>query len=134
MQWLVTGGCGFIGTNLVVDLLARGEQVSVVDNLSAAGVPTALAALGSHDENAGRGDGGPPLHVGDIRDPELAERACHGADVVVHLAACTGVMPSIEDPGQDFSCLFQVETLRRLHDILVYHPCCTCGIARQEEM
>lgn len=79
MKYLVTGGCGFIGTNLVLALLAAGHRVNVMDwdpkNKSVVGVSTT-----------------------DIRDP-LAEVLTEGADVVVHLAAESGVQPSIKDPG-----------------------------------
>lgn len=78
MKFLVTGGCGFIGTNLVHGLLAAGHQVKVMDwepkNSSIVGVSTT-----------------------DIRDP-LAQILVAGADVVIHLAAQSGVAPSIEDP------------------------------------
>lgn len=78
MKYLVTGGCGFIGTNLVQHLLAAGHRVKVMDwepkNASIVGVSTT-----------------------DVRDP-IATILTAGADVVIHLAAQSGVAPSIEEP------------------------------------
>jgi UDP-glucose 4-epimerase len=105
MNWLVTGGCGFLGTALVRSLTEEGgHSVRVVDNL-AVGERRDLEAVSPFEEVAElgpMGTGSPvELVVGDILDEELALRAAEGADVVVHLAANTGVMPSIEDPRAD---------------------------------
>jgi UDP-glucose 4-epimerase len=99
MRWLITGGCGFIGVNLVRQLIARGDQVSVLDNLNV-GTPDDLRCVA---ELAEEGEGerrvnAVKLIVGDVRDADVVDRAVRGANVVVHLAAQTGVMPSIEDP------------------------------------
>ena len=107
MNWLVTGGCGFLGTALVRSLVEEGgHSVRVVDNL-AVGEREDLEAVTTFDE-VGPDEVGPmgtgsavELVVGDILDEGLALRAAEGADVVVHLAANTGVMPSIEDPRAD---------------------------------
>jgi UDP-glucose 4-epimerase len=106
VNWLVTGGCGFIGTALIRSLMDEGDhRVRVVDNL-AVGTREDLAAAGDFVE-ASTEDLGPmdsedvELVVGDIRDEELALRAAQGADVIVHFAANTGVMPSVEDPRAD---------------------------------
>jgi UDP-glucose 4-epimerase len=107
MNWLVTGGCGFLGTALVRSLVEEGgHSVRVVDNL-AVGERGDLEAVGSFEEvtpaDVGPIGAGPPVElvVGDILDEELALKATEGADVIVHLAANTGVMPSIEDPRTD---------------------------------
>src|SRR5277367_5897239 len=87
--YLVTGGCGFIGVNLVTRLTALGARVRVLDNLS----------LGK------RGDIEPfgvDLLVGDIRDTAAIRKACEGVDVVVHLAAHTRVIESVSDPALNF--------------------------------
>ncbi|HZC83708.1 MAG TPA: NAD-dependent epimerase/dehydratase family protein, partial [Rubrobacter sp.] len=97
MNWLVTGGCGFIGVALVRSLANEdGHAVRVVDNL-AVGTREDLRAVCEFVE-AFPGDVGPmtsgspvELVVGDILDEELALRAARGADVIVHLAANTGV-------------------------------------------
>ena len=102
MNWLITGGCGFIGTALISSLMEEGgHDVRVVDNL-AVGTREDLASVCEFEE----GHGGPitsgvELVVGDIRDEGLALRAAEGADAIVHLAANTGVGPSVEDPRGD---------------------------------
>ncbi|ABG04201.1 NAD-dependent epimerase/dehydratase [Rubrobacter xylanophilus DSM 9941] len=107
MNWLVTGGCGFIGTALVRSLAQEGggHAVRVVDNLSVGTREDLGAACGFREvspEGAGPLEGeGVELVVGDILDEGLARRVCAGAEVVVHLAASTGVAPSVEDPRRD---------------------------------
>ena len=107
VNWLVTGGCGFIGTALIRTLMQEGgHSVRVVDNL-AVGTREDLAAASdfvevSPEEPGPISPGGRvELLVGDIKDEDLALRAAEGADVIVHLAANTGVMPSVEDPRSD---------------------------------
>lgn len=107
MKWLITGGCGFIGTSLVADLVAEGTHaVRVLDNLLVGG-PDELATVTDFRETQATAvvpmtEGGQvELVVGDILDPDLALRAASGADVIVHLAANTGVAPSVEDPRGD---------------------------------
>src|SRR5215212_1268924 len=107
MNWLVTGGCGFLGTALVRSLVEEGgHSVRVVDNL-AVGEREDLEAVSPFGEVPPREVGpmraGAPVElvVGDILDEGLALRAAEGADVIVHFAANTGVMPSIEDPRAD---------------------------------
>lgn len=98
MRWLVTGGCGFIGRNLIRLLLDEpGTTVRVVDDLSV-GTRSDLEAIGA-DERI-------ELVVGDVRDESLAQRVVAGHDVVVHLAANTGVGPSVANPRYD--CLVNV--------------------------
>jgi len=85
---LVTGGAGFVGSHVVDALLARGDEVHVVDNLS----------TGSRDNVAA----GAELHELDIRDPaiqELGEQI--KPDVVLHLAAQADVGTSVERPVFD---------------------------------
>jgi UDP-glucose 4-epimerase len=107
MQWLVTGGCGFIGRNLIRLLLERSnDSIRIVDNLSV-GTREDLARVGPFTETelparATASDGTRiELVVGDIRDAECAKRAVTGVDAVVHLAANTGVGPSVADPRLD---------------------------------
>jgi UDP-glucose 4-epimerase len=105
MNWLVTGGCGFLGTALVRSLTEEGgHSVRVVDNL-AVSEREDLEAVSPFVEvgEVGLMRAGSPVElvVGDILDEELALRVAEGADVIVHLAANTGVMPSIEDPRAD---------------------------------
>jgi UDP-glucose 4-epimerase len=114
MRWLITGGCGFIGAALVRDLVREGgNAVRVVDDLSV-GAMEDLGAVCEFVEvspasvhHADLAPGSPvELVVGDILDEHLASRVAEGADVVVHLAANTGVAPSVEDPRTD--CLANV--------------------------
>ncbi|MGB3681001.1 MAG: NAD-dependent epimerase/dehydratase family protein [Rubrobacteraceae bacterium] len=110
MKWLVTGGCGFLGTALIRDLVEEdGHAVRVVDNL-AVGTREDLRSASEFTEKAAENLGeistGVELVEGDVRDGELALGAANGADVIVHLAANTGVGPSIDDPRAD--CLTNV--------------------------
>jgi len=109
MRWLVTGGCGFIGRTLVRLLLTRSNDViRVVDNLSV-GTREDLGAVAPFAERDPQslpvGDSRPAdrveLVAGDVCDADLALRAAAGMDVIVHLAANTGVGPSIADPRLD---------------------------------
>lgn len=108
--WLITGGCGFIGTELIRDLLRNGlvSTIRVLDNLSV-GTRKDLARItrsaddrwpGPDDKGRSRKDD-VELVVGDIRNPDDCVRAAEGMDVIVHLAANTGVGPSVEDPVGD---------------------------------
>ncbi|QIN77676.1 NAD-dependent epimerase/dehydratase family protein [Rubrobacter marinus] len=105
MNWLVTGGCGFLGTSLVRDLVREGgHSVRVVDNLAVGARGDLEEASGGFSEGTADGPfsgAGVELVVGDILDEGLALRAARGADVVVHFAANTGVGPSVEDPRGD---------------------------------
>lgn len=104
--WLITGGCGFIGTSLIAALAGAGEmRVRVVDDCSV-GTPDDLARVAAFRETAPCDMAdviapGVELVRGDIRDADLALAAARGAEVVVHLAANTGVAPSVENPRLD---------------------------------
>ncbi len=105
MKWLITGGCGFIGTSLIRALMAEGShQVRVVDNLST-GRRSDLALVAPFREVASGDIGHAPedveLIVGDILDDELAHAVARDVDIIVHLAANTGVGPSVENPRVD---------------------------------
>jgi len=84
---LVTGGAGFIGSHLVEALVARGDEVRVVDNLSS-GTRENLAAV------AGKID----LVEADLRDPETARKCARGVEVIFHQAALVSVPRSLEEP------------------------------------
>ena len=86
MRVLVTGGAGFIGSHLTEHLLAEGEQVRVLDNLSTG----KRANLPAH----------PALEFvqGDIRVPADVRASMEGCDAIVHLAAVASVQASVDDP------------------------------------
>ena len=90
-QLLVTGGCGFVGANLVrrMTTLGLARAIRVVDDES----------LGSRSTIAPYGV---ELLIGDIRDADLMRRALRGVDAVVHLAADTRVIDSIDNPARNF--------------------------------
>ena len=102
---VITGGCGFIGHNLIRILLQRGDRVRVLDNLTV-GTRERLREVANVAESAVWAEPRKrvSLIVGDIRDKDVCIRALDGADAVVHLAAQCGVIPSIENP------LFDCET------------------------
>ena len=96
MNVLITGGCGFIGTNLALERLERGDTVRVLDNCSRAGTERNRAHLESlNDANL-------DLVDGDIRDADLTAKAAADADVIFHLAAQVAVTASVTDPRTDF--------------------------------
>ncbi len=85
MRIVVTGGAGFIGANLVRELLAAGDEVTVVDDFSS-GTRQNLEGLDVD------------LREGSVLDEALLDAAFAGADAVVHLAAIASVVLSVEDP------------------------------------
>jgi UDP-glucose 4-epimerase len=112
LRWLITGGCGFIGTSLIRHLIAQGgHAIRVVDNLSVGTKDDLASACTFEDYDNTQAsmylsDNMPrescvQLIVGDIKSEILALQASHGMDIIVHLAANTGVGPSVEDPRQD---------------------------------
>lgn len=113
MHWFITGGCGFIGTSLIQQLLKQQNNcIRVLDNLSV-GALQDLAAIAPiqliHPTNITTTPWS-NQHVqfiqGDILDESLALQITTEADVIVHLAANTGVGPSVENPRAD--CLANV--------------------------
>ena len=97
MKVLITGGVGFIGTNLANRLLRDGSQVVLFDNLGRAGVEQNLDWL--------RAQHGSRIHFikGDVRDFDAVEKAVQGAELVFHLAAQVAVTTSVTKPQEDFS-------------------------------
>ena len=87
MRTLVTGGAGFIGHHLVRALLARGDEVVVLDDFST-GMRWRLDAV--RDDIA--------MIEGDLRDPDAVARATQGVEVVLHQAAIPSVARSVADP------------------------------------
>src|SRR5215510_1796393 len=94
---LVTGGAGFIGSNLVASLLRDGHRVTVLDSLARRGSEQNLAWLRSQNCN-----GLFRFINGDVRDPDDARAAARDAEVIYHLAGQVAVTTSVEDPRTDF--------------------------------
>lgn len=92
MKALVTGGSGFIGSNVVRTLLERGHEVTVLDNFCT-----------GHRQNLIPYEGQIKIIEGDIRDSETVNNALEGMDSVFHLAASVGNKKSIDDPIYDSS-------------------------------
>ncbi len=103
-SWLITGGCGFIGTSLIKCLLEENPnaKIRVLDNLSV-GTRDDLATVCEFEEidSSLGGSATIELVIGDIRDAEFTLKVSKGIDVIVHLAANTGVGPSVDDPRAD---------------------------------
>lgn len=92
--WVITGIAGFIGSNLLEDLLALGQRVVGVDNFS-------TGHRSNLDEVLSTSSGDPAqlrMIEGDIRDLKTCRDACEGADYVLHHAALGSVPWSIDDP------------------------------------
>jgi CDP-paratose 2-epimerase len=94
---LITGGAGFIGTNVAARVLDSGRIVRIFDNLSRAGVETNLRWL--CDTYRDRVE----ICLGDVRDAEALASAVRGVAEVYHLAAQVAVTTSLVDPISDFS-------------------------------
>jgi len=90
---LITGGAGFIGSNLAKQCRDIGLEVSVLDNLST-GFQENLEALEGL---------GVEVHIGDVRDRVALTRSIQGCDAVVHLAAQVSVPVSIAEPEETMS-------------------------------
>lgn len=101
-KWLITGGCGFIGTSLIKNLVSEGGHfIRVLDNLSV-GTRDDLSQVCSFSEDE-TGTENVQLIVGDITDEKTCMDSAENMDVIVHLAANTGVGPSVEDPKSDMT-------------------------------
>src|SRR5215475_11430164 len=87
MRYVVTGGAGFIGSNVVDELVRRGESVVVLDDLSA-----------GKEDNLAEARNKISFIKGSINDIEAVRRSMHEADYVIHLAARTSVPRSVKDP------------------------------------
>ena len=112
---LITGGAGFVGTNLAKRLLEEGKRVLILDNLSRAGVERNLQGL--HEAYPARLQ----IHVGDIRDLQTVKRLMQGAHQVFHFAAQVAVTTSLDFPLNDFEInargiLNVLEAIRSLAD------------------
>ncbi|HEX7118112.1 MAG TPA: GDP-mannose 4,6-dehydratase [Longimicrobiales bacterium] len=94
---VITGGAGFIGSNLADALLRAGERVIVYDNLSRPGTEKNLRWLVQRHAK------GLEVEIADIRDADRVGRVVERAHTVYHLAAQVAVTSSVTDPGHDFA-------------------------------
>lgn len=103
LHWLITGGCGFIGSSLIYSLLRENPatNIRVLDNLSVGSREDLLEVHSIIEKDLGQKPEGIELVQGDIRDYDTCLNCCKGIDVIVHLAANTGVRSSIENPRYD---------------------------------
>jgi CDP-paratose 2-epimerase len=92
---LITGGAGFVGTNLADRILCDGGRVLVFDDLSRAGVDENLRWL--TERHGAQLD----VEIGDVRDPDAVGRAMRGAERAFHLAAQVAVTTSLDEPVHD---------------------------------
>ena len=89
MRFLITGGSGFIGSHLVETLVARGDEVVIIDNQSTGSI-----------KNLQKIESKVKFIAGDILDKALLEKNVSEADYVVHLAAALGVLNIVNKPLQ----------------------------------
>lgn len=96
MKLLITGGCGFLGSNLAAHALSRGDDLAIFDNLSRLGSESNLEWLSTKGRFA--------FERGDIRDRDEVERAVRRfePDAIFHLAGQVAMTTSIADPRLDF--------------------------------
>lgn len=95
MRIFITGGAGFIGSHLADALIARGDSVTILDNLSTG----TLKNLHGVAEKVG-------FVEGDIRDQALVEKLTQSADVVLHMAAALGVQTIMQQTVESVSTNF----------------------------
>ena len=112
---LITGGAGFVGTNLADRLIGDGRRVIIYDSLARPGVEENLRWL-----RARHGDKVIP-RLADVRDPYALREAVREAGQVFHFAAQVAVTTSLRDPAEDFAVNVQgtihlLEALRALAD------------------
>jgi UDP-glucose 4-epimerase len=87
-RYLITGGAGFIGSNIAHALIAREESVRILDDFSS-GRPQNLEGIADRIE----------IVRGDVRDPDAVAHAVRGVEIVLHQAALNSNPRSIKEPG-----------------------------------
>lgn len=118
MKYLITGGCGFLGSNLANEVLSRGDTLVIFDNLSRLGADKNLAWLQSV--------GSFEFVQGDIQNVSLVESTIeqHCPDVIFHLAGQVAMTTSISNPRNDFE-INALGTLNVLEGVRKFVPeCC----------
>ncbi len=115
MKYLVTGGCGFLGSNLAGEVLKRNEELTVLDSLQRVGSAENLIYL----QSLGEFD----FHETDIRDAEAVSNLVRNLqpDVVFHLAGQVAMTTSLANPRADFE-INALGTLNVLEAVRQYSP------------
>jgi len=115
MKLLITGGCGFLGSNLAAEALRRGDELTVFDNLFRFGSEKNLAWL--------RGQGTFRYIHGDIRNREDVDQAVRltKPDAIFHLAGQVAMTTSIANPRMDFE-VNALGSLNLLEAVRVFTP------------
>jgi CDP-paratose 2-epimerase len=98
VSWLITGGCGFVGSNLADALMRDGEDVVILDDLSRTGSASNLEWLRTRHGSDWR------FEQADVRDADMVSRLVSETSptVVAHLAGQVAMTTSIADPRRDF--------------------------------
>lgn len=94
MRYLITGGCGFIGSHLTETLLNTGNQVTILDNLTTGRIGN-IQHVESHPDLK--------LLVGSITDEELVHEAIRDCDAVYHFASAVGVRLIMDQPVESIN-------------------------------
>lgn len=97
---LITGGTGFVGSNLAIHYMRKGDEVYLLDNLSEQGSRQNLNYL--NELFNGKFNDNDHLIVTDISNIKELKRRVRGFDVILHTAAQTAMAPSLADPEKDF--------------------------------
>ena len=115
MKFLVTGGCGFLGSNLAAEVLKRGGGLTVLDHLGRIGSQQNLVFLQSLGEFE--------FHQTDIRDSEKVEKLIRALkpDVIFHLAGQVAMTTSLAHPRADFETNV-LGTLNVLESVRLFSP------------
>ncbi len=105
-KYIITGGCGFVGRNFIAHLLEQGHlahYIKVLDDLSVGTLEflEEVVPWTQTDGEWAEEEGKVTFVKGDVRDRELCQKSAAGADVILHLAGSTGVVPAMEDPIND---------------------------------
>jgi len=98
MHYLITGGCGFIGSHLASELLASGDRVTVIDDLSTGRI--------SNIERV-KNDPNFRIIIGSVLERELLEPVIRDVDAIFHLASAVGVRLIMEQPVRTIETIFQ---------------------------
>jgi len=117
MTWFITGGCGFVGTNVADAVLGRGDDVVILDNLSRVGARENLAWLRSRHGSAWR------FLEADVRDANALARAVQESrpQALAHLAGQVAMTTSLQNPRADFE-VNALGTLNVLEAVRLHSP------------